>query len=745
MSIGDRGASGTSATGASGDEVNGAPVADASTCTCPDVANTDADAASVSTDASGSTVDAFVAAAGDSEDVDASTDGGAEGGPTQADASDAQVAMATPCGALSVGGHVLLELGHSMQVGWVQQSGSRVLSEDYSGHWSLFDSTARTQIVSGNTDHCPSGLSDTACVASFGASPGGYFPVQLAGGVVAIPSASSVTLRAATDGHVLQTVAAPAAPSIFGLASDGSYLWAANTSGLMAWSPSGQLVVNRPGDYLSLAQLFAAPGEIRVAMGPRDLEDTAMIERISTSTGSSTITSPYSGQFGSWFLDGARFLASSRSSDTVLTVNIYGEDAALQSTAALPSIDDPTTLVGQGNYFWTQDGEAGPVNVYAVGGGATPVWTSGDNGGDPDIPSGNLLALFPVNGGPYNQLTLLDLSGPQVSSRIVTFPVSNLWSFAADAQGNWAVSTGSGVVFESAALGAGVPLPLNCGAVQSIAGSDSGRVAIATGAGQVLYANLQPGAQTLEGSLALSASSLQMSSDGTVVLADGTTSFSLPAGTTTTVWPGPSIAGFSLARGGGRVGRVTDTFNPRTKDGGGNLTFQVSVSSLLGDQSYLSEAYTTGTDAFSAPPPVPIALSPSGTFTAVCEYTTSSNTVPTTTIYGGGTVVGTASGYAVGWLDDSRLLVGTYVSGSYAGSTLCETSGNVLASLPLPQLSAIRAVGTSEAYAPGSNTIYNLADGTPVWTSPDSVGGVGDIAGNYVVFASGPQVFAESY
>lgn len=62
------------------------------------------------------------------------------------------------------------------------------------------------------------------------------------------------------------------------LASDGSYICAGSQAGLSVWTPAGQLLVSRQGDY-SAANTFAAPDEVRVANGAAGQN---IVETIST-------------------------------------------------------------------------------------------------------------------------------------------------------------------------------------------------------------------------------------------------------------------------------------------------------------------------------------------------------------------------------------------------------------------------------------------------------------------------------
>ncbi len=64
--------------------------------------------------------------------------------------------------------------------------------------------------------------------------------------------AFDLEIRSAIDGDVVATVTMPDRDvSIFGFASDGSYLWAANRKGIRAWTMGGKLLMERSGYFAS--------------------------------------------------------------------------------------------------------------------------------------------------------------------------------------------------------------------------------------------------------------------------------------------------------------------------------------------------------------------------------------------------------------------------------------------------------------------------------------------------------------
>jgi hypothetical protein len=143
---------------------------------------------------------------------------------------------------------------------------------------------------------------------------------------------------------------------------------------------------------------------------------------------------------------------------------------------------------------------------------------------------------------------------------------------------------------------------------------------------------------------------------------------------------------------------------------------------------------------------VPIRLSPDGTLIAVSNGSTS---VAGTNIFKNGNFVTTVPGWAVGWIDNSRLLVntmGTWGLGHPAilGCSIYDSSGVKLTSPPL-NLGYFQTVTLDSVYSPSSNEIFSLTTGASTWSSAYQSTGVGAVAGSHVVFASGARVLSEPY
>jgi hypothetical protein len=230
------------------------------------------------------------------------------------------------------------------------------LSQDYNGHWVLWDDTTSAELASGDQtggQRFPQGEA--------------IWAVDLAGPTIAIGLPNGLELRSSLDGHLQAIIASPMIDTPLGnnpqgntwwkLASDGTYVCAGSANGLSIWNTAGQLILSRPGNY-SAAQAFAAPGQVQVALGAAGQN---VIETISTTVGTPSVGPTFSGTFNSWFVDGQRFFTN-----TGTTVWTYSANGIQQSIVSLPTIEQ---LAGQGNWFWTyQASTLGyPLNIYAVG------------------------------------------------------------------------------------------------------------------------------------------------------------------------------------------------------------------------------------------------------------------------------------------------------------------------------------------------------------------------------------------
>jgi len=92
----------------------------------------------------------------------------------------------------------------------------------------------------------------------------------------------------------------------------------------------------------SKAKVFAAPGQVQVALGPAG---NNIIETDAVPAGTVTLSLAFSGTFSSWFLDGQGFLSTLNN-----TVWGYSSTGAQQSIINFPSTF--STIVGQQNWVW---------------------------------------------------------------------------------------------------------------------------------------------------------------------------------------------------------------------------------------------------------------------------------------------------------------------------------------------------------------------------------------------------------
>ncbi len=265
------------------------------------------------------------------------------------------------------------------------------------------------------------------------------------------------------------------------------------------------MIVTRPGAY-DTARVFAAPDEVRVALGPAGSQ---AIERIGTD-GSRSVTSQFSGDFASWFTDGQHFLTTLGT-----TVWVYDDAATETGIWNLPGVDG---LTGQGTYFWTYASgsyPSFPLTIYSLAGGV-PVATYNNDVGANAFGVGSVIGVLEYGTG---ALRLIDLSTSTPTVTNYQVPVAYLQAFTADTSGHWAVGNEHGVVYDSDAVTSGLP-PLPLGEAFSVAGAPTGRAAAATAGGSILLFDL---ASSLEstGTIAFASSHIELSSDGTVLAAGG--------------------------------------------------------------------------------------------------------------------------------------------------------------------------------------------------------------------------------
>jgi hypothetical protein len=412
----------------------------------------------------------------------------------------------------------LLELGHLTNINFLQLQNSRLLSRDFSGHWVLWDYASSGILASGDQ------------VPNTQAYPISFQVLALEGNTLIIGIPNGLEVRSSIDGHVLSTIISQ--NSWWKLAADGSYICAGSSSGLSVWTTDGVLLFLRTGDY-SAANSFAAPDAVRIALGPAGQN---VVETIPIPTGVSSVSPAFSGQFNSWFLDGAHFLTNQGN-----TVWTYSNAAVQLALISFPTVEN---LTGQGNWIWTFESgyPNSPLTIYAIG-NSTPTATYLLDDLASVSPSGTTIGAMPYSGPP--QISVIDLSGSSPAKVDYTLPVADELAYAAASSSQWVVGNRYGVVLDGASL-SGTPRYIALGQAWSIAGG-TGRAAIAVASGSIFH--FDPSGPTLEGTIPFSSSKLQLSSDGTVLAAmanakdaqyepDRTLKvFSLPTGSIINSWP----------------------------------------------------------------------------------------------------------------------------------------------------------------------------------------------------------------
>jgi hypothetical protein len=608
----------------------------------------------------------------------------------------------------------LLQLGHGSAVTAIQMTSSRVLSQDTMGDWLLSGVNPDITVASGT-----SGCLSSNCT---NASPAGPIPTAVAGQTVVIETPSGLQIRAAGDGHLEGTIPGPIA--WWKLASDGSYVATGSATGLQAWSLTGKTAFSVAGNYAA-AVAFAAPDQIQVALGAAG---TNVIQTVAVPAGTTTVGAVFNGTFSAWFLDGGRFLTN-----TGQTIWVYSAASVQQDEAQLSAVQN---LAGDGNWFWSYPplGATGQVSVYAVGSSSAaaatyPLVTA-------TVGSGSALAVF-SNTTP-SQVTVVDLSGATIASNVYSLPIVNDTTFAAASAAKFVVGNTNGVVLDGTTL-SGTPQYLSLGAAESIAGG-GGVAAIATAAGKLYVIN--PATQTVQNSLEITSSQIQLSADGSVLAAisdlfDGGEQLepltlrvlSLPTGSLINTFTGTSVSTtFSLSGSG----TLIETGPGVTAVTGGPVLWAVVDPQASFLFSTAGTDFVTGTSAQNG-----------GTF-----CTPSINFYENYTRVNANTIAGA---YA-GWIDQDHVLVNAYTEGdlcqySFTSASIYDATGALVSATTLPELRSIQAVSSGSVYSRDRNAIYSLTTGQATWSGPSVSGyaSTGAVAGSYVVYPSGASVVAIAY
>jgi len=619
----------------------------------------------------------------------------------------------------------LLDLGSANSITEILSVGSNVLVQDYSGHWALIDYSSGTELATGEQ--------------------GAPWPIYMAGSTLAAGVANGIEVRSAANGSLQAIISSPmidqtsdegfTSGTSWRLASDGSYICFGSAAGLTAWSSSGSVLFSLSGNYGGA--IFAAPGQIQVAPGPSGAN---VIQTVLTPSGSSSVGPAFSGNFNTWSLDGTFFLTNL--SNTVWTYNAASSQTGFLTIPGFSPDEYP--MGGEGGWIWAVE-PSSAVTIYAVGSttvaGSYPIGAS-----DSVIPYGKTLGLLTYGTG---QVTVVDLSGSSPVAAQYPTPTADNVAYATFSASQWLAGNEHGTVLDGVSL-ASTPRFLTHGTAFDIAGSSS-IVAVAAADGTIYI--FDPANTTPQQTIPFASSEVQLSTDGTVLAAAANANdyqyqasrtlnvYALPAGTLTNSWPynvnGTDLFGFSLATSGSNIGQVSGTWNG-------------SIWQYAREATAITGGATIWSDTPSAP--VPPLLSPDGTLIAASNSTPGSGAA--TTIYQNGMAIAVVPGFAVGWIDDSDLLVDTYTGESpypsYTGSAIYSPTGTLVASPPLPEIKNFQTVGPGLIYTPDSNTIYSTSTGKATWTSAYPYGevyppqGAGATADGDVVFLSGARVVVQS-
>lgn len=639
----------------------------------------------------------------------------------------------------------LVDLGHADAMYQMRSNATRLLSQDVSGHWALWDYASRKELASGD-----------ATINSRGIP----FPSDMAGTIFMVGTAGAIEVHSNVDGSLITTVTAPSLNPVPSgvkawskLATDGSYIAAGSSSGLFVWSTTdGHLLFSLTGDY-SQASAYAAAGQIEIGGGPAG----NVIERDSVPSGVTSRGPAFSGTFNAWFSDGSHFMTnsgdlSSPGATPSFYVWVYDSGAVLQNSLVLGDL----ALNGYGNWFWVVPENSGALTLYRVGSSSnTPVGTFGAGTDGFVVPFGSTIGLVPYA---PDTVSILDISGTTPVLTHVAYSATGETTFAATSPTRWVMGDYQGVVVDGPSL-ATTPQYFGYGNAFSMAGSP-GSVAIATAIGKVLV--YSPNSGALLSTLDLSTLKVVTSSDGAVLAAKprsgnsldiytlpaGSVTYqlasSLPSGAATT-----SLLDYTMSNSGNAVGRLLGTPN------GGTRNYARQVTPLTGSPVLWSDTPPSG---FSGSPG--LHLSPNGLLVAASLGGGDMSSSSLTGIYRNGTLVTTVSGVGVGWIDDHRLLVDTFSARDglfpalYTGTVIYDDTGAQLASVNnLPQIDGFWMLDADTLYVPSLYSTYSLSTGKlirsetlphPSTTYPP-YGGASTVCGRYVVFTSRTRVLVDLF
>jgi hypothetical protein len=722
-----------------------------------DDADTDADDAADDDDADADAGDDADTDADDAADDDDDADADA-GDDADGDADDEQ-----PCGpiaaddSLPAGVIKLADIGHAGSVEVVGISAERILARD-TQWWILWNRADRSQVAHGPLPRgCPVSW-PTWCPCS---DPRDRWCTAVAfqvGDSFLVQEGSALALYAMADGS--RRGAIDAAVATVGPAADGSYVWTASRTSLAAWSTTGTRLVERAGDY-SHAVVVGVAGELRVALGPAGRD---VIERVDLATGSATVSSPFVGDFMSWFHDGGRFFAGLDS-----TLEIYS--ATVVREELLPGLADSDAYwewEGCADYYWKPDYSYGSGGLHRVG--PLPV---------PPLPDAMWRFVGCGASGPVGASTLthcdawerslteeLRLAVPDAAGflvRLLELCAPDLNAVAADATGDWAVGNRQGQLFDEGSLGfPGGPHSFGCGAVVDVAGADDGTAAIAVAQGRVLLLEHRADGPRVRGALETGdcRTRIALTPDGATLGLLSSRCGRVPTSDGGHTWPPDRFRLVALPEAIETLLMPYDAYggydsHPAPSDFA--ITADATRSAEADDETHRIVDLTERSvvESRRACTSVPARFSPSGSLVALPSNGTYSEPITETEraratirVYDHGLLVGARDGFPLLWLDDEHLLVQRYdADGTFLETLACEPDGVACETLPLPEMGLASLVPgfPGRLFSGWNATIYDLETGEVVWTS--SVEGVSwaTLAGDYVVSVAGTSLIGEEY
>ncbi|XXY50956.1 hypothetical protein WME91_07400 [Sorangium sp. So ce269] len=335
--------------------------------------------------------------------------------------------------------------------------------------WILWDTATRSAIADG---HAPGGFRELPMPlpdGSFPELPGG---VELRGDLLLVQTdpLHAFELRNAADGSLLAAISAEYGG--VGLATDGSYAWAARSGNITLWSRTGDEVLSITLE--SYGAVHAAPDAVHVAT---QYGADSSVQVIPIDGSPPHIAPGFAGTFHAWSQDGARFLTTAGN-----TVRVYSKTGVQESIVNLPEIDE---LGATGDYLWTHSTYAAgnPLKIYRIGGGNVPVAQYEYSDNDTIVPTERAIGVF-NRASP--ELAVVDLGGSEVTMTEHEAAMYGSSVMHIDGALRWAIGGWQGLIEQKGTVAdPDATGMLGCGA-SNLGGSASGQVAIATAVGMTL-------------------------------------------------------------------------------------------------------------------------------------------------------------------------------------------------------------------------------------------------------------------